>query len=180
MKKAETAFEEIWRVRGPTNHGFSADYRRLASRLINALIRAGAGRRFREARPLAIDFPNGRVVVEPNEIAQLPDGSVMLRRVHTGHKRSDEYDRLEYTLYHLVGESHFGADFVVEAVHLTDEVWEPVLITPRKLDNRREESDAMLKNIAAGTFPVEIDAVTCPRCPHFFVCDAIPKGQLTL
>jgi hypothetical protein len=36
----------------------------------------------------------------------------------------------------------------------------------------------MLKNIAAGEFPVEIDAVTCPRCPHFFVCAAAPKGPL--
>ena len=35
---------------------------------------------FRAAQPLAIDFPNGRVVVEPDEIAELPNGSVVLRR----------------------------------------------------------------------------------------------------
>jgi DNA helicase-2/ATP-dependent DNA helicase PcrA len=179
LAEAEAAFEKIWEARGPGDHAFASDYRRLASRLINTLIRAGAGRRFREAQPLAIDFPNGRVVVEPNEIAELPSGSVMLRRVHTGKKRSDEYDRLDYTLYQLAGEAHFGAQFVVEALHLTDEVSEPVVITSQKLENRRETSDAILGQIAAGSFPVEIDAVTCPRCPHFFVCSAVPKGSLT-
>jgi DNA helicase-2/ATP-dependent DNA helicase PcrA len=103
LAEAEAAFEKIWEARGPRDHAFASDYRRLASRLINTLIRGGAGRRFREAQPLAIDFPNGRVVVEPNEIAELPSGSVMLRRVHTGKKRSDEYDRLDYTLYQLAG-----------------------------------------------------------------------------
>jgi len=178
LEQAEAEFDNIWKIRGPADHAFAADYRRLASRLIDTLIRAGAGRRFREAQPLAIDFPNGRVVVEPNEIAELPSGSVMLRRVHTGQKRSDEYDRLDYTLYQLAGEAHFGAQFVVEALHLTDEVSEPVVITSQKLENRRETSDAILRQIAAGSFPVDVDAVTCPRCPHFFVCSAVPKGSL--
>ena len=41
-------------------------------------------------------------------------------------------------------------------------------------------SDLMLKNIAAGLFPTDIDSVTCPRCPHFFICSATPKGRLVL
>ncbi len=180
VEEAEAEFEKLWKERGPTEHAFAGEYRRLASRLIAALIRSGAGRRFRAAEPLAIDFPNGRVIVEPDEVAHLPNGSVMLRRVRTGQKRTNEYDRLEYTLYQLAGELHFGPSFVLEALHLTDETMEPVTITPQKLQNRRNNSDGMLKNIAAGEFPVEIDAVTCPRCPHFFVCAAAPKGLLKL
>src|SRR3546814_14842815 len=99
--EAEAAFESIWRTRVPTYHAFAADYRKLASRLIAALLNAGAGHRFRDAQPLAINFPNGRVLVEPNELAELSDGTVVIRRVRTGYKRRDEYDRLEYTLYHL-------------------------------------------------------------------------------
>jgi hypothetical protein len=34
--------------------------------------------------------------------------------------------------------------------------------------------------IGAGAFPPKTDAVTCPRCPHFFICPASPKGPLTL
>ena len=177
---AESAFEKIWDARGPADHAFAADYRRLASRLIGALVRSGAGRRFREAQPLAIDFPNGRVLVEPNELAELPDGTVVIRRVRTGHKRSDEYDRLEYTLYHLAAESQFGGRAVVQALHLTDETAEAVAISATKLGNRKKKSDGMLAGIARGAFPTEVDAVTCPRCPHFFVCAATPPGPLTL
>ena len=178
--EAEAAFEAIWRARGPTDHAFAADYRRLASRLIAALVNAGAGRRFRESQPLAIDFPNGRVLVEPNELAELPDGTVVVRRVRTGHKRSDEYNRLEYTLYHLAAQAQFGGNVVVEALHLTDETAEVATVPATKLSNRRTNSNTMLAGIAAGRFPADIDAVTCPRCPHFFICAATPPGPLTI
>jgi hypothetical protein len=178
--EAEAEFEKIWAERGPVKHGFAPEYRRLASRLIAALINAGAGRHFRNAEPLSIDFPNGRVLVKPNELAELPNGTIMLRRVATGKKRKDEHDRLEYTLYQLAGEAHFPDGFMVEALHLTDESIETVIITSQKLKNRRATSDEMLRGIAAGLFPLEIDPVTCPRCPHFFVCGAVPPGPLTV
>jgi DNA helicase II / ATP-dependent DNA helicase PcrA len=179
VAEAEAEFERIWAERGPVKHGFAAEYRRLASRLIRALINAGADRHFRNAEPLAIDFPSGRVIVKPNEIAELRNGTVMLRRVNTGKKRTDEYDRLDYTLYELAGEAHFGSGFVVEALHLTDESIDTVVITAQKLRNRRANSDQMLRDIAGGLFPIEMDPVTCPRCPHFFVCGAIPRGPLS-
>lgn len=180
IAEAEAAFEAIWKTRGPVEHAFAADYRRLASRLIAALISAGAGRRFREAQPIAIDFPNGRVLVEPSELADLPDGTVVIRRVRTGRKRSDEYDRLEYTLYHLAAKSQFGGSAVVQALHLTDETAEVVSISPAKLSHRQKKSDTLLAGITAGAFAPEVDAVTCPRCPHFFVCPATPSGPLKL
>jgi hypothetical protein len=180
IAEAEAAFESIWQERGPKDHAFAGDYRQLASRLVGALVRSGAGRRFRKSEPLAIDLPNGRVIVEPNELAEMLDGTVVLRRVRTGYRTQDEYDGLEYTLYYLAGAAHFGNSFSVEALHLTDEVLEQVSITDEKLDNRREKTEAMLGGINAGTFPTEINAVTCPRCPHFFICPAAPKGPLTL
>ena len=180
LDEAETAFEAIWQAHGPAEHAFAADYRRLASRLIAALLKAGAGQRFRDTQPLAIDFPNGRVLVEPNELAEMPDGTVIIRRVRTGYKRSDEYDRLEYTLYRLVAQSQFGGSATVRALHLTDETHEPVVISGAKLGNRQKKIDTMLGAIASGEFPPEVDAVTCPRCPHFFICPSVPNGGLQL
>jgi DNA helicase-2/ATP-dependent DNA helicase PcrA len=180
LEAAEAAFEAIWQVRGPVDHGFAADYRRLASKLVDSLVRAGAGRRFRDTEPLAIDFPSGRVVVEPNEMTELPNGAVILRRVNTGYKRSDEYDRLDYALYHMAGEAQFGKRYSVEALHLTDDAVEVVTITPQKIKTRRVKSSEMLASLTAGWFPTEIDPVTCPRCPHFFICPAAPKGPLTI
>lgn len=77
----ETVFEDIWKVQGPVKHALAAEYRKLTSQLIRALRLAGPGYRFRETQPLPIDLPNGRVLVEPNELADLPDGSVIIRRV---------------------------------------------------------------------------------------------------
>ena len=178
--ETEAAFDTIWKERGPTDHAFVDDYRRLASRLIAALLKAGRKLRFRNAQLLAIDLPNGRVLVEPNELAELPDGTVVIRRVRTGYKRKDEYDRLEYTLYHLAAQSQFGGRAVVHALHLTDETLEPVVISATKLASRKRKSDEMLAGIAAGAFPTEVDPVSCPRCPHFFVCAAAPPGPLML
>ena len=180
LDETEAAFEAIWQRRGPHEHAFASDYRRLASRLIEALLKAGAGQRFREARPLAIDFANGRVVVEPNELAELPDGTVIVRRVRTGYKRSREYDGLEYTLYHLAAQSEFGGSAVVEALHLTDETHERVVVSGPKVLNRKRKSDEFMAGIGSGEFPPKVDAVTCPRCPHYFICPATPNGALRL
>lgn len=180
LEEAEVAFEAIWKARGPVEHAFVNDYRRLASRLIVALVSAGAGRRFRESKPLAIDLSNGRVFVEPNELAELPDGTVVLRRVRTGYKRSDEHYRLEYALYKFAAEAQFGGGSVVEVLHLTDEIAETVTISSRTLNTWRTKSDAMLGQISKGWYLPKPDPVSCPRCPHFFICAATPNGPLTL
>ena len=172
-------FERIWDARGPREHAYAEDYLRLARRLVEALVRLGAGRRFREAKPLALDLPNGRVLVKPSEIAELPGGPVVVRRLHTGRKRSDEYDHLEYTLYMLAGQAHFGPACQFEAVHLTDEALDPIEITAKKLATRRAIANDILAGLRAGRFAPNPDAVRCPRCPHFFICDATPYGALT-
>lgn len=180
LAETEAQFEKIWDERGPKDHAFATDYRNLSSRLLDALVKHGADRRFRKAEPLAVDLPNGRVIVEPNELASLKDGTVVLRRVRTGYRTQTEYDGLEYTLYHLAGDEHFRGNFVVEAIHLTDGTREPATVTHAKIANRRKETDEMLAGIAAGSYPPETDAFTCPRCPHFFICSAAPQGVLNL
>jgi DNA helicase II / ATP-dependent DNA helicase PcrA len=180
QSEAAQEFERLWAAKGPVTHGFAGDYRRLADRLVTALVNTGAGRRFRSSERLAIDLAAGRVVVEPNEMTELPNGTVILRRIRTGYRRDKEYDELEYTLYHLAGRAHYGASYSVEALHLTDEVCEPAAVSPAKMKNRQIKAEAMLVAIAAGSFPADPDAVRCPRCPHFFVCDAVGRGPLSL
>ena len=84
--EAAQEFERVWAAKGPVEHGFAADYRRLADRLVTALVRSGAGARFLRSEPLAIDLAGGRVIVEPNEMAELPNGTVVLRRIRTGYQ----------------------------------------------------------------------------------------------
>ena len=176
---ADVEFERLWQLSGPTDHAYASEYRELANRLVKSLVQLGAGRRFSRSEPIALDLVAGRVIVEPDEMAELPDGTVLLRRIRTGKKRSDEYDNLEYTLYHLAARSRFKK-YQVEALHLTDECLEPVVITNQKVENRRNKTDQMLLGITNGSFPPQIDAVQCPRCPHYFICAATPHGPLSL
>ena len=178
--EAEKEFERLWSDGGPLDHAYATDYRRLADRLVGVLVKLGAGHRFRRSEPLAINLRSGRVIVEPDEMTELSDGTVILRKVRTGYKRSDEYDRTEYSLYHLAGRQRFGDAYAVEALHLSDENLEAVIIKPPKLKTRQGRSETMLGDIGAGRFPPDPDQVTCPRCPHFFVCDAVGRGPLAL
>ena len=176
----EATFNTIWRNFGPFDHSYSEEYRLIALQLVGNLIRANTALRSHEVEPLAVDFPNGRVVVEPNEIVDLPDRKVALCKVRLGYKRSNEYDRLEYTLYQLASHEHFGTRAKIQAQHLTDRVTDHVEISPRKLKNRQQTINRLLGDIVQGLFPPKINEVTCPRCPHFFVCASTPRGPVTL
>jgi superfamily I DNA/RNA helicase/Zn-dependent peptidase ImmA (M78 family) len=178
--EVEKAFEGIWNERGPTGHAFEADYRRLASKILGTLIKTGAGETFREASSLPVDLSNGRILVEPDQVSVAADGTMLLRRVRTGYRRSTEYDDdLEYALYLLAAKSQSGR-ISVRALHLTDDIEEAVALTDQKLSTRRDKSNKLLRAFVDGWFEPETDAVGCPRCPHFFICAATPKGSLTL
>ncbi len=81
----------------------------------------------------------------------------------------------------MAAQTQFGPRAVVQALHLTDETAEVVTISATKLGNRRTKSETMLTGIAAGAFPIEVDAVTCPRCRRTFSsAPATPEGPLAL
>jgi DNA helicase-2/ATP-dependent DNA helicase PcrA len=178
--EAIVEFERVWAEKGPVTHGFAAAYKSLADRLVKALVELGAGRKFRASEPLAIDLAGGCLIVHPDEMAELPNGTVILRRVRTGSQRQKEEDQLEYALYHLAGRAHYGSSYAVEAIHLTDEKLENLPTTVAKLKTRQTKATEMLHDIAAGWFLPKPDDFRCPRCPHFFVCDAVARGPLSV
>lgn len=177
---AERELDRIWKERGPVEHAFAKEYRLLASRLAQALVRHGASGRYREPARLPVKLPHGTVFVEPEEVASHPDGTVVVRRIRTGRRRSDEYERLAYTLYRLGARLAFGPKVRVEALHLTSDIVEAVEVTDRVTLSRQERADAILDKIARGLYPPTPTAFTCPRCPHFFICAATPHGPVEL
>ena len=178
LQDMQAKFAMIWAERGPVGLAFEADYMRLADRFVRNLQKAGEGREFLANKKLPIKFGNGSVYVEPSEIARLEDGHISVRRVRTGYCRSDEYSKLEYALYLLAAETEFGPNVRVEALHLTDNQSEDVPMTPRVRANREKTCDMLVGQIASGQFPPVVDAVSCPRCPHFFICASAPSGNL--
>lgn len=183
LAEAEAQFEIIWKEHGPADHPACSDYRQLASRIVAALVGSSRDRKFLEAEAIAIDLPGGRLIVEPDAISQMPDGTIVLRRLRTGYKRTNEYgstEYIEYGLYAHAGRTKFGKSAQVEAVHLTDDLTELVTISDKVISNRVNEASDILASIRAGTFAPDPEPIICARCPHFFVCAATPEGALIL
>jgi superfamily I DNA/RNA helicase/Zn-dependent peptidase ImmA (M78 family) len=177
-EEAVAKLHEIWTARGPAEHAFAAEYLQLAETMVRRLVRSGPGLRFRPPSGLTLDLESGRVVVEPDELAEDPDGTIVLRRVRPGTARKDEADRLEYKLLHLAAARAFETGHRVEVVHLTDDARAPIDLTTKKLASAETETGDALASIRAGLFPPKIDGYTCPQCPHFFICPSIPSGKL--
>lgn len=180
LPEAEEAFEKIWKADGPLDSAYVADYRKLASGLVEALIKAGAGRRFREAAPLAINYRNGTIVVTPDEIAEREDGVVVVRKIRTGKRGKGEFAKLEYSLYQRAATMHFGPAAIVEAVHPSDTGVEDVIPEDGNSGKKDEKVEEVLAGILSGRFPPKEDSFRCPRCPHFFICAAMPDGPLSI
>lgn len=179
LEAAHEAFGKIWEERGPLDGPYADDYRRLAGTLVDGLVKAGAGRRFREASPLAINYRNGTVIVTPDEIAEREDGVVVVRKVRTGKRGKGEFAKLEYTLFQKAAHTHFGPAAVVEAVHPSDTGVEDVP-SPTKTTKNDAKVEEILAAITSGHFPPDQDPFRCPRCPHFFICAATPPGPLVI
>jgi hypothetical protein len=175
---AFAALDRVWQAKGPVDHAFAADYRRLAESIADGLLKSIDGRKYQAVEPLPLSLAGGHVVVIPDGVTTNAAGQVTLHRTRTGAKRSDEYDHLEYTLLHLAAKARYGSAYTIEALHLSDDLSEEVSITGTKLNNRKERVERHVVQIAAGQFPPETDAVTCPRCPHFFICAAVGQGPL--
>ncbi len=181
LTEVDTAFDEIWKQKGPVDHAFEREYHDIALNLVKALVESGSNRSFRKPEPLDVNLPAGLVTVKPSEIAELPDGSIVIRHVRTGRKRSKEYeDALEYALYLIAADQNFAGQAIVEALHLADQINEQVALTDRQINSRQEKVGKAITELSSGAFPPKPNSVTCPRCPHFFICAATPDGSLAL
>lgn len=176
----EAQFTQSWLNRGPVDHGYAEDYRRIGERLVQYLIETRQGRQLVKPEVLQVSFPEGKISVLPDEITLDTDGKHSIRRIKTGKKGSDEFDRIEYTLLLEAAERQFGHGTRVEAVHLAGETQEQVTVTDRKKSARLSKTQSAMGAIAQGHFPAKPENRTCPRCPSFFICGKVPAGKICI
>jgi hypothetical protein len=171
------ALDEIWESSGPTDHPAAAEYRALAEALAESLLQLSPADTTLKPIQTVLQLQMGTVSVEEGHIAQDADGRRVMRRVNTGRKHKEEYDHLAYALYQLAAEQH-GAS--LEAVFLTTGEREAVTrMTDRVFRSRVKTVNEYLGSIRDGEFDAK-PGIRCPDCPHFFVCDAVPPGELTI
>lgn len=169
-------FEEVWRSKGATEHGYAEDYRRIGKRLVDFLIESRSRGVAAPAPPISLGWADAEILVSPDGVAHDAGGRVTVRRVMTGKQRSNAFDDIEYTILQLAAVQAYGPHAQVEVTYLTSETIHPMEITSRKLESRREKLQTFLQAMQAGQFPAKPEPRSCPRCPHFFLCGELPGG----
>jgi hypothetical protein len=164
---------------GISEFGYIAEYRQLAVTMLTYFLSIRTGHRPEVPSALSVSFGGEEIVVMPDDILIAPNGSRIVRKVQTGHKRTAEFDDVGAAAFLLAAREAFpGA--VVELVHLSDAVRTPFEenLSQTKLKNRRDKLAGFLSDIRDGKFSAEISSFTCPNCPAFFVCGSTPAGRL--
>jgi superfamily I DNA/RNA helicase len=175
-EEMEALLEAAWAGHGPADHGYADEYKRIALRLVRSYAEAASGLTTRAAPRLRLPVPGGEIVITPDQVGSDPAGTVVMRRVDTGHKGAKDHEGLAAAAFHLAATAH-APGCTVELVHLSDAAVTPVAMTPRVLANRRAAIEGVGEAVRTGVFPME-QTSTCPRCPAFFICGRLPAGPL--
>ncbi len=180
--KAELSarFEEAWQAKGAGDHGYAEDYRRIGRRLVDYLIETRSSGTRSPVTPLLLGWAEGDILVKPDSVARGDRGQVVVGRVKTGKPRSNAFDDIEYTILHLAAVQTYGGQAQVEVTYLTSETTEQMSISAKKLENRRNKVQDIIRSVRLGDFPLKVEARACPRCPSFFICGDLPDGAVTV
>jgi len=173
----EAQVAEAFRVQGLADHGYAADFRKLALSMVDYFVTVRAGHAHEAPADLPLMFRNDDIVVTPDDVLVRPDGVRILRRIRTGHHRSaDEKDAGADAFMLAAARALPGA--IVELVYLADETPYQLKLDPRKSISQHKKLDTLLTDIRAGRFPADPSERACPNCPAFFVCGPTPPGTL--
>ena len=174
--QCEALLAEAFVTHGLHDHGYVEDYRAMASTMLGYFLESRAGALVEASTALRITFDNHEVEVRPDEVL-VRDGVRTLRRVKTGHASSQEGKDVGAAAFVLASRAAFP-DAVVELVYLADAEAKPLVLSAKELSNRQVKLGNILRDIRGGNFRAEASDMTCPNCPAFFVCGAVPPGTL--
>lgn len=164
-------------VSGLAEHGYATHYQAFAVQLVRYFASSRAGHTAEVASDLSITVGGDQIVVRPDDVLIRPDGRRTLRRVQTGHRRSEEAKDVGAAAFVLAAKQAFP-DAVVEMVHLADEETQAFELSQKELQNREMKLGNYIAQVRAGDFCPEPSSRGCPGCPAFFVCGALPDGSL--
>lgn len=175
--QCEAFLAEAFITHGLHEHGYVEDYRTIATTMLRYFLESRAGAHVEVPTALRITFDNQEVEVRPDEVL-VRNGVRTLRRVKTGHASSQEGKDVGAAAFVLAARAAFP-DAVVELVYLADADTKPLTLSTKELSNRQIKLENILRDIRGGTFRAEVSDMTCPNCPAFFVCGALPPGTLS-
>ena len=127
---------------------------------------------------MRVEYGGEEIVVTPDEVLVAEDGSTTLRRISTGHSRSEDGKSIGAAAFlAAAAEAFSGAK--VELVYLADQKFLPLALKAREMDTRRRRMEDNLGAIRAGQFAANHSSFSCPNCPALFICGPVPAGVLS-
>ena len=168
---------EAFVTHGLHEHGYVEDYLAMATTMLGYFLESRAGAQVEAPTALRITFDNHEVEIRPDEVL-VRDGVRTLRRVKTGHASSQEGKDVGAAAFVLAARAAFP-DAVVELVSLADAEATPLVLSAKVLSNQQVKLGNILRDIRGGSFRAKASDMTCPNCPAFFVCGALPQGTLS-
>ncbi|OWZ90582.1 hypothetical protein B9J07_27500 [Sinorhizobium sp. LM21] len=161
--------------------GFDAvdrvEYVEIAHSLARSLHENRIGQIKKPVSRLQFDTGHGVIEVMPDE-AFVRDGVNVVRTIRTGHANSKSMEDWAAAAFVLAAGQHSDRPRA-DLVFLGDGTFDPVELTPRKLEGRRVKITSALQSVAAGAFKTDPNPRRCPGCPAFFFCGPVPDGTLT-
>jgi superfamily I DNA/RNA helicase/Zn-dependent peptidase ImmA (M78 family) len=165
---------EVWDQRGPKDHLYESEYRRIAE----TMVRRAVGQAWRpprriEAQPRwEVPLANGNVSITPDRIVEDED-AIVVQRLRTGKPTQKEAGEDIYALYQAAANQALpGTEIRLETLYLaTGEVRE-VQVTEKASRTRLGHYESAIEGILRREFPPKPSDRRCPRCPHYFICPA--------
>ena len=171
-EEVATRLDAAWEEIGPVDHPYSTVYRGAADEIVErAVARRGGGGEVLDADWL-IARPEGQIRLRPDHVERGVDGPVV-RRLRTGRPPKAKPDDDILALYHHAATQELGQTRV-EVLFLTTDEAVAAPMSTTVIENRLKKYDTAISGIRAGLYPAKPDDRTCPRCPQYFICSAVP------
>jgi len=168
---------KAFEMHGLLDHGYMEQFRSLAIAMLQYFLSTRVKHNTKPPIALILKVGAERITIRPDDVLIRPDGTHVLRRVQTGHRRSSEAEDVAAAAFVLAAKEAFP-NAEVELVYLSDQAVHPISLTLKKLQTRQDKLTGFLADIRAGKFPAEQSDRVCPGCPAFFICGPIPSGEL--
>lgn len=174
--ECQALLSQAFITHGLHDHGYVDDYRAMATMMLRYFLESRAGALVEPPVALRISLDGSEVEIRPDEIL-VRDGVRMLRRVRTGHASSQDGKDVGSAAFVLAARAEFP-DARVELVSLADTDTKHLALSAKELGTREGKLIGILRDIRRGSFSAVTSDMTCPSCPAFFVCGAVPAGTL--
>jgi len=163
---------------GLQEHGYFDHYRDFAIAMIEFFSSTRKGFQSKEPQALRVQYGGEEIVVTPDDVLVGEDGSITVRRVSTGHSRSEDGKSIGAAAF-LAAASEAFSGAKVELVYLADQKFLPLALKAGEMETRRRHMETHLGGIRAGQFVANPSSFSCPNCPALFICGPVPQGTLS-